>query len=849
MPVKKYPHILLKNRSLERSYTPKGRPVTLPPDIPFFDQQSHAADLDQAYKAALNSLAAQYRSHGLDPASVDKGVAIEFQFRAGTKIDVATLEDAHGKKIEVLNVKLDQQGNPESAILYIPPERKQFIQSQINAYGDPSKNGKSGPKNYKKYDKTTSIEPIQIGKFWIDRLPLPQDTTKICIWEVWLREEQFETFKAKAHELGDIDVSAHHLKFPERQICSVRCSLESLEKIELMTKAITGFRFLWTQAGFFDALTPREQRDWSDELSSRLTFNPDTEYSVCVLDTGLAVNHPLLKPAIAKNGVDSCNPQNWGSDDHHGHGTAMAGIALFGDLTPLLESTETIGIGHLVESVKVFPPEGKNENEHIGYITAQAVGRAEINRPDLKRVFCLSWTIRHEVPTKNIQVTEGKPTPLSAKIDQLAFGVDEEDWRINDARKRLLIVSAGNIEEHFHPNDYPSVNNLYEIEDPAQAWNALSVGAYTEKIYTTDPTYNGWSVLAGIGQLSPKSRTSVLWGESYWPIKPDIVLEGGNCLANGSYFEDHPDICPLTTDKERIFSHTGDTSAANAEAARLATILASQYPAFWPESIRGLLVHSAEWTPGMLNERSFKNKARKIAHLRRYGYGVPQQNFLMNSFSNRPCVIIQDYLQPFSQSKSGSNIVFNDMNYYILPWPKEKLEAIVDQVVKLRVTLSYFIEPSPSERPPKTKYSYASHELRFKINRPNESEDVFLARINKELQIEEINEELSGEYEISDQTAVDEQDKWLLGPESRNRGSLISDIWQGTGPELATQNLIAVVPQVGWWKFRKNFPDADNGRYNQRVRYSLILSLICETEVDLYTPITQEIETPIQIIV
>ena len=170
MPVKKYPHILLKNRSLGRSYKPKGRPA-LPPDIPFFDQQSHAAALDQAYKAALNSLEAQYRSHGIDPASVDRGVAIEFQFRAGTTVDVTTLENAHGKKIEVLNVKLDPQGNPESAILYIPPERKQFIEGQISAYGNPSKNRKTGPQHYKKYDRTSSIEPIQIGKFWItDRL-------------------------------------------------------------------------------------------------------------------------------------------------------------------------------------------------------------------------------------------------------------------------------------------------------------------------------------------------------------------------------------------------------------------------------------------------------------------------------------------------------------------------------------------------------------------------------------------------------------------------------------------------------------------------------------------------------
>ena len=73
---------------------------------------------------------------------------------------------------------------------------------------------------------------------------------------------------------------------------------------------------------------------------------------------------------------------------------------------------------------------------------------------------------------------------------------------------------------------------------------------------------------------------------------------------------------------------------------------------------------------------------------------------------------IQDHLQPFAQSENGTNIVFNDMSYYELPWPKEQLEEIYDEPVRLRVTLSYFIEPNPSERPPKTKYSYASHELR-----------------------------------------------------------------------------------------------------------------------------------------
>ncbi|MFO1155296.1 MAG: hypothetical protein U1E43_00300 [Rhodospirillales bacterium] len=51
---------------------------------------------------------------------------------------------------------------------------------------------------------------------------------------------------------------------------------------------------------------------------------------------------------------------------------------------------------------------------------------------------------------------------------------------------------------------------------------------------------------------------------------------------------------------------------------------------------------------------------------------------MINSFSNRPCVVIRDYLQPFAQSETGPNIVFKDMNYYVLPWPREQLRAIVE---------------------------------------------------------------------------------------------------------------------------------------------------------------------------
>ena len=74
------------------------------------------------------------------------------------------------------------------------------------------------------------------------------------------------------------------------------------------------------------------------------------------------------------------------------------------------------------------------------------------------------------------------------------------------------------------------------------------------------------------------------------------------------------------------FVTTGDTSAATALATRMAAVLMAQYPDYWPETIRALLVHSAEWTEKML-ERFNPQKKRDYENLLRYvGYGVPDLN-------------------------------------------------------------------------------------------------------------------------------------------------------------------------------------------------------------------------------
>jgi len=55
---------------------------------------------------------------------------------------------------------------------------------------------------------------------------------------------------------------------------------------------------------------------------------------------------------------------------------------------------------------------------------------------------------------------------------------------------------------------------------------------------------------------------------------------------------------------ERLFTTFEATSAASALASRFAAQNWVQYPSLWPETIRALMVHSAEWTEQMCRQFS-----------------------------------------------------------------------------------------------------------------------------------------------------------------------------------------------------------------------------------------------------
>ena len=212
--------------------------------------------------------------------------------------------------------------------------------------------------------------------------------------------------------------------------------------------------------------------------------------------------------------------------------------------------------------------------------------------------------------------------------------------------------------------------------------------------------------------------------------------------------------------------------------------------------------------------------------LRRYGWGVPTEDAVLYSTGQAVTLVVQDEFTPFV----GDSFAIPAFRLHDLPWPREVLEGLGSADVTLRVTLSYFIEPTASRRGWRQRYSYASHALRFELQDPLEAEAQFVQRVNRDARTEE-----DGGRPATSQV------HWTVGANQRNYGSLHQDIWETSGSELARSGSLAVYPVGGWWK-----NNGVKGRIDRPVRYALIVSLkTAEHNIDLYTPIATQLSVPV----
>jgi len=812
------PHIDLSGRAQSTPYTsadsnPVGAGTAR-------IREEHGARLRSELAAAYEAFDAQRRID--ERLGEPEGVFLELELQPGTPVE------AIERKRDGYTPGATQMGdrNERFVGLFVPDDSRDLFDHILEEYraGDLTEAGKPRRKAF--VEPINAIRQARFETFWTDTAErLPEPGVEVW-WEAWCVRGRQDILREMIDALGARTADTEQwLHFPELIVIPVLATRAVIEIVLFTRLTVVELRRASDSPSFFlDDLDADEQTEVTEGFAERVEWPGADAPAVCLLDTGVIRGHMLIEPALANDDMGAVI-QAWGVDDSEGHGTGMAGLALFGNLVPHLAVNDPVSLRHRLESVKLLPPRGfpPTEERFYGARTKQAVALSELRQNERKRVFCLAIT--------NEDHSGIRPTTWSAAVDQEAAGVSVADDKVP---MRLFVVSAGNAPTPIEYGQLQDPDTL-EIEDPAQAWNALTVGGYTDLVNIEEPDLADFTPLATAGDISPYTRTSTLWIQGKSPFKPDIVIEAGNravspsktdvycvdslaLLSTGAHVDRHP-LTPFRA-----------TSAATAQAARLAARLMDTFPDYWPETIRALIVHSAEWTPSMLAQlEDTPAKQDRYLLLRRFGHGVPSFERAAASAQNHLALVSQATIQPYRRSSKG----MNECHFYSLPWPRQALEGLGDQDVKLKISLSYFVEPNPGSSASFDPSRYQSFGLRFDLKRRNETPANFAKRINKEIR----------ENEADRPPRTVDADHWRFGTNAMSAGSLHCDEWTGPAVNLLSRQMICIRPVGGWWNNR-----ASAEIRCQEARYALILSLkAAGSEIELHSPISALVEQEIGI--
>ena len=304
MPIQKR-NLLLQNTIDTLPYKAKsmrGRSPHYPERV---NPSAHAAFLQRSFKEAYE------QNRRLDTENVaavryKNGIYLEFSGQYNFDLVTKSLEDTR-QGIRILNVHSQDEDLPIRATVYIPDGKETFFISKIDKYLN--ERTESGERCHK--DLISSIESISLAMldaFWTGKNDsIPTNAPAKC--EVWIRISNTDDEIVKANFISscrqlDIPIDNKVIIFPERMVMLVTANRETLGALIKSFGNIAEIRRAEESVCFFEKLAPSEQKEWVDELLTRVESRP-TNTSICILDTGLNRGHPLIMPFCEDNSVQS----------------------------------------------------------------------------------------------------------------------------------------------------------------------------------------------------------------------------------------------------------------------------------------------------------------------------------------------------------------------------------------------------------------------------------------------------------------------------------------------------------------------------------------------------------------
>ncbi len=371
---------------------------------------------------------------------------------------------------------------------------------------------------------------------------------------------------------------------------------------------------------------------------------PDQAPGIVVLDSGLAAGHPVLGPAVgdSQSFVAGASPA-----DRHGHGTFVAGIALYDDVAAHLQNRRFEPRLRLF-SGRVLDDQNAADPQLIENRVEQAVRhfREECDC----RVFNLSYGDLNK-PYQGRHVSG-----LAVTLDALSRELDV-----------LFVVPTGNFDgDEAGPSDwrgeYPGCLTApgAALIDPAPALNALTVGSLARNEqnprWPDDPAHQP---VARTDQPSPFTRHGPSVNGA---IKPDLVDYGGNWMIDartgGGLAAGRQGVGELSTNgsfaTQNPFREDSGTSFSAPKVAHAAARILGEIPEAGVDLCRALLVAHARTPPACSDLLPDDEAIRNVT-----GYGFVDRSALYRSAED--CVTL------WAQQQTAAQLQRRSLAAYLSP--------------------------------------------------------------------------------------------------------------------------------------------------------------------------------------
>jgi hypothetical protein len=519
---------------------------------------------------------------------------------------------------------------------------------------------------------------------------------------------------------------------------------------------------------------------------------------IVVLDSGLATGHPLLGAAVGD--TQSFLPGEEVHDEH-GHGTHVAGLALYGDFEQNLQA------GTFVPTLRLF------SGRILDKDNVNTTGFVENHIEKAVRYFTEIYKCR----IFNLSFGDSNKPYLGGHLKGLAVTLDTLSRELGI----LFVVSTGNhrISKQSPTgldwrDKYPNylLDDAWRIIEPAPALNALTVGSIVRHNQTMNsqryPLDPAEVPIAQPGQPSPFT----LHGYSVdGAIKPELVAPGGNWAINTraghSLMERNAGLGVVSTNHQFVkgnpFAVDIGTSMAAPQVAHLAASILREHPYANANFIRALLCLNAVMPDSSLELIKQNTLFRSVC-----GYGQVDEKFFLRSLENAVTLMAEGLIENKRH------------HFYEIPIPDEFTSGGIRRLREIAVALAY----TPPVRSTRIKYRATRIDFRLVIS-PN---------------LELVTTMFNKATEKDDYKNIPELKDAMIGQQARSKGTVQADFWCfkqfNVNSKLRNQKLFIVVTRNDF-TWGENLCDTEE-------EYSLLVSLRDQEneEARLYSKIKTELE-------